>query len=141
MTALLEAIKWALPGVDMTTKPVGELLKDACLKVFEESTGYPGRPYIQILRNGLAEMNKKKAFSVNQPVEIEGPKVVEDSGDMNLRPNEKLVMDRLSEAWNTYLTLPRSSTEEIADFRFSVDRCHDLIARRVARRVDPDVWS
>lgn len=140
MTTILKSIEWALPGVDTKAQPLGDVLRAACLKVFADGVS-PANEHVQALRKGLRDMNQKAAINLGEQFEIKQPKQIEDGDSIGLRPLEKKVLENLSDAWNTYMLLPRPSNEEMADFRSSVDRCHDLIARRVARRVDPDVWS
>lgn len=138
--SIAEAIQWALPGVDMASKPTGELLEDACLKVFAEGIS-PINENVKVLRKGLIEMNQRKAINPKEQIEIKKPDQIEDGNSIGLRPLERKVLENLADAWNTYMLLPRPSDDEIHDFGVSIDRCNDLIARRVAKRVDPDIWA
>jgi hypothetical protein len=55
-----------------------------------------------------------------------------------LTPREKLVLNKLAEAWNAFLLLDDRSLMD--DFLRSIHTSQPLIALRVARRVDPNVW-
>lgn len=66
--------------------------------------------------------------------------------DMNpsLTPEEKAVLASLTLAWNSFLNLPRSPSDTLddaSDFRQAIHRAEDLIAVRVARRLEPDIWK
>lgn len=53
---------------------------------------------------------------------------------------ERDVLDRLASAWNAFVELERRAESDSAEFAAAIHRAQNLIALRVARRVDPDVW-
>lgn len=63
---------------------------------------------------------------------------------VRLQPDEKAVLDHLTALWNAYLALsPKldlSHPDPHAIVRDAVHAIQGVIAMRVARRVDPDVW-
>ena len=54
--------------------------------------------------------------------------------------NELQVLRALSVAWDAFLTLPVQHPDDRDDFRRSIHASQDLIAIRLARRVDPVTW-
>lgn len=59
---------------------------------------------------------------------------------MSLTDHEKGSLDRLVQAWNAWCDLPdRPQADDLA-FMDAIHRAQALIALRVARRADPDVW-
>lgn len=59
----------------------------------------------------------------------------------NLTPGERAVLGALVDAWNRWTRLGGKHPDDDDDFRSSLHRLQDLVAVRVARRADPDVWS
>jgi hypothetical protein len=53
---------------------------------------------------------------------------------------ERIVVRLLAEAWNAFLALDRDHPDELIEMRSAIHRGQDLIAFRVARRADPDLW-
>mgnify|MGYP003386792226 CR=1 len=58
----------------------------------------------------------------------------------NLTDAEKAVINHLAGAWNTWMLLDNNHPDDNFDFRQAIHRLQDLVASRVARRVDPDFW-
>jgi len=116
------------------------LLKEACLKVFECGIS-PENENVKLLRTALIGLNNKQVINMSENVETKEPEAIQDDGEIGIRPGEKEAQDGLVAAWNAYVRLPLLSKEEIGDFRQAIDQCHGLIARRVARRVNPGVWN
>ncbi len=58
----------------------------------------------------------------------------------NLNPAERRVLSLLAEAWNMFLMMPTIHPDEQLEFKLAIHNAQLLIARRVARRVDPDRW-
>lgn len=54
---------------------------------------------------------------------------------------ERQVLDMLAAATNVYFKLPEEHPVERDEWILAVHRLQDLIAVRVARRVDPDIWT
>lgn len=63
------------------------------------------------------------------------------SSEQGITPNERATVLALGEAWNLYLRLDGRDYEMDRDFRQAIHRAQDIIAYRVASRIDPDVWK
>lgn len=53
---------------------------------------------------------------------------------------EQQVMDSLVNAWDNFLTLPRSA-DDTEDFRRGIHSLQRILAMRVIRREHPEGWS
>ena len=60
--------------------------------------------------------------------------------DMRLSETEKEVLRLLAEAWNKYLEL-NSNERDNDSFSAAIHDAQYIIALRVARRVNPEVWQ
>lgn len=58
-----------------------------------------------------------------------------------LTPTETEVLDHLVAAWNKFLTIPGMPTEEVADFRRSINYCQQALGFQVAKRAQPEIWN
>jgi hypothetical protein len=58
----------------------------------------------------------------------------------NLTADEKAVLTYLVSAWEAFKRLPDPHPSDELEFRTSLHSLQQLIACRVARRVDPDCW-
>ena len=58
-----------------------------------------------------------------------------------LNGSEKAVLEHLAKAYNTFCTLDLVHPDEGNEFRAAIHQAQYLIARRVARRVDPEIWA
>lgn len=58
-----------------------------------------------------------------------------------ITPSERSTVEALADAWNLFMRLDGTCYEDQTNFRQSINRAQDLIALRVARRVDPDLWA
>lgn len=54
---------------------------------------------------------------------------------------EKLVLQRLAEAWNCFLALEPYHPDENDEFRRAIHAAQSVIAVRIASRIDKDIWS
>jgi hypothetical protein len=54
---------------------------------------------------------------------------------------EKEVLESLSEAFNRFVQLPDKRGNDDANFASKIDDLNALVAIRVARRIDKDVWT
>lgn len=54
---------------------------------------------------------------------------------------EKEVLSHISSAFNAFVELDSKGIHDDEDFKNAANTMHRLIALRVARRIDPDVWS
>ena len=62
--------------------------------------------------------------------------------DINgLTTEEKRALGYLAQAWNIFVKLDAKSDYDNQEFRDSIHRCQEMIALRVARRVDRDIWT
>src|SRR5688572_16026682 len=59
---------------------------------------------------------------------------------LGLSIEEQAVLASLVGAWNSYLALGGYTEDDLKEFRDSIHRCQQLVALRVARRADPDIW-
>lgn len=57
-----------------------------------------------------------------------------------LTDDEKAVLGNLLNSWDSFISLGKSTEDDIQEFRDAIHRCQQLIALRVARRVNPEVW-
>lgn len=65
----------------------------------------------------------------------------EKSADLGLTPQEKHIIYKIADIWNTFLNLKKDyGTNDLVDLRFHLDCIHRLIAARVAYRTDPSMW-
>lgn len=60
---------------------------------------------------------------------------------VKLTPEERELLQRLGEVYNLYTALDKRSEADNKEFVDALHRLQQLVALRVARRVDPDVWS
>jgi hypothetical protein len=54
---------------------------------------------------------------------------------------ERRLLDLSADLWNTYTQLEGRAETDDADFQAHVNALQRIIALRVARRVDPDLWT
>lgn len=57
-----------------------------------------------------------------------------------LSADERAALDSLAAAWNQWLQIKRRAPQDDLEFQGAIHRAQGLIALRVARRSDPDVW-
>lgn len=62
------------------------------------------------------------------------------SAQVELTELEKDVLINLTSAWNKYHELEQQHPSDPHEFAESINRCQQLIALRVARRVNPGAW-
>lgn len=60
--------------------------------------------------------------------------------DVKLRRAESEILDRLADAWNAWCGLGSRSPDDDREFQDAIHRAQTLVALRVARRADPQVW-
>lgn len=58
-----------------------------------------------------------------------------------LTSEELDVLTKLKDSWNAFILLDKRSEPDYKEFQDAIHRCQQLIALRVARRVNPDVWA
>lgn len=61
----------------------------------------------------------------------------------NLTEEELDVLRLLSSSWTEFTLLPQITfnQDQMNDFRQAIHTCQRIIATRVAKRLEPDVWS
>lgn len=59
----------------------------------------------------------------------------------NLTQEETRVLHLLASAWNEFERLDKKHPDDNDDFRRAIHQAQQLIALRVARRVDPLIWK
>ena len=60
---------------------------------------------------------------------------------MGLTEAERAILDSLADAWNGFVRLGNDHPDDLTEFRQAIHSAQNLIAFRVARRVDPEVWA
>jgi hypothetical protein len=58
-----------------------------------------------------------------------------------ITPEERSVIVALAAAWNRFIALPVLHTDDNREFRSAIHAAQNIVAYRVARRVNPDVWK
>jgi hypothetical protein len=67
--------------------------------------------------------------------------MADDSSQIGLTDKEKIVLDHLADAWNVFATLGNKHPDDDTEFCAAIHSAQKLLAIRVARRVDKDVWK
>jgi hypothetical protein len=73
------------------------------------------------------------------PTYAEMQKISEGPISDGLTSEEKEVLKNLAFAWDAYVKIEKKDSS-IKEFNDAIHRCQQLIALRVARRVNPEVW-
>lgn len=58
-----------------------------------------------------------------------------------LTTEEKDILKDLSSAWNKFVALDNKSQDDIIEFKDSIHNAQKLIALRIARRNNPEIWN
>jgi len=61
--------------------------------------------------------------------------------EISVDKDEHEVLMHLADAWNKFLSLTGNRTDDVEEFRHAIHEAQSKIALRVARRVNPEVWS
>lgn len=61
-------------------------------------------------------------------------------GKYELTQQESLVLTHLSDAWNCFAALSEGHPSDQEEFAKAIHAAESIIACRVAKRVDPDMW-
>lgn len=69
------------------------------------------------------------------------PSVINLLDGVKLTSEEKNVLQKLVEVFNLYMALDKRSEADNKEFTDAIHRLQQLVALRVARRVDPEVWA
>lgn len=59
---------------------------------------------------------------------------------MKLTDKEREVLGHLASAWNAWCDLTGKAQGDNSEFQTAIHDAQKLVALRVARRTDPDVW-
>ena len=59
----------------------------------------------------------------------------------NLTDEEKKVLFHLCQAWNVFKRLEMAHPDDHREFSFGIHNLQNILAFRVARRVDPEFWA
>ena len=62
------------------------------------------------------------------------------ASDVGLTNGERSVLDATAKAWNAWCDLLGREMHDDDEFMRAIHAAQQMIALRVARRVDPDVW-
>lgn len=76
-------------------------------------------------------------FFINTPTPIVFP----DLPSNPLTESERDLLRRLGECYNLFTSLEKRSEADNSEFVDAIHRCQQIVALRVARRVDPEVWA
>lgn len=63
------------------------------------------------------------------------------NASVKLTKEESQLLQKLGECWNLFCSLDKRSEADNKEFVDSIHRAQQIIALRVARRVDPEVWA
>lgn len=117
-----------------------EMLADAvkrekiAAKLDEQSKDLVGAKRHRLTAEWLQELlESRKEFEKVHELAI-------DKAADNCSSTERLVLDRLGEAWSEFLKLERQHPDELGEFRHGIHRLQGLVAMRVARRYEPESW-
>jgi hypothetical protein len=65
----------------------------------------------------------------------------EKENTLGLTDQEKSILDHFVEVWNELCDLPKRSEADAIEMQEIIHRGQQLIALRVARRIDVDYWN
>lgn len=82
------------------------------------------------------EFKLRKTEPKPEPDELPPPQTV----GPGLTPMEHATLKHLSDAWNLFLPMNGDDDDSRDEFRRAINRAQDIIALRVARRVNPECW-
>lgn len=68
-------------------------------------------------------------------------KIVPPLPSVELTYEEKEVLSHLKEAWDKFLALGKHLPHDLTEFNTAIHQAQQKLALRVARRVNPEVWS
>lgn len=54
---------------------------------------------------------------------------------------EDLVLNSLASAWNEFIVLTQTHSDDVEEFRHALHCMQHIIATRRMRRIEPDVWA
>lgn len=61
--------------------------------------------------------------------------------NVGLTPQEKMCLEHLAQAWNIFESLEEKHPSDNAEFCTAIHDAQKMLALRVARRVDTNVWT
>lgn len=117
-------------------------------KIKEEDMVLPSKEAEQLrsksgsFKDSIDAINKERKAQAIQESKREGKLgYIQAKDDRALTDQEKEVLSHISSAFNVFVELDSKGIHDDEDFKNAANTMHRLIALRVARRVDPDVWS
>ena len=69
------------------------------------------------------------------------PAFIDNLANVKLTPEETDLLKKLGECYNLYCSLDKRSESDNKEFVDAIHRLQQIIALRVARRVNPEVWA
>jgi len=69
------------------------------------------------------------------------PTFIDNLALAKLTPEEEELLKKLGEAFSLYCSLDKRSEADNKEFTDAIHRAQQLVALRVARRVNPEVWA
>jgi len=84
--------------------------------------------------------HRRRNFGLGAPVApwVNGPPPVR--GAPALTEEERAILDHLADAWNLYCALRTRAASDDEEMQRAIHAAQALIALRVARRANPEVW-
>jgi len=76
-----------------------------------------------------------------QPQTFFTPTFIDNLALAKLTPQEEELLKKLGEAFSLYSSLDKRSDSDNKEFTDAIHRAQQLVALRVARRVNPEVWA
>jgi hypothetical protein len=64
-----------------------------------------------------------------------------DPNPASMTAPERRALELLATAWDAFVSLPDPHPCDASEFSAAIHQCQNLIAFRVARRVDPEIWN
>lgn len=93
------------------------------------------RGYASAVERGSTSCDSDFAFQLKRAADI-----IETANSVGLTQDEERCLILLADAWNVFIKLPDIKEESLIDFRRIIDAAHAVIACRVAKRANPEVW-
>ena len=77
---------------------------------------------------------------IPQPIAPNWSNPIETALTQGLTEEEKAILQKLSLAWQEYVSI-ETKDSNLREFNDAIHRCQQLVALRVARRVNPEIWA
>jgi hypothetical protein len=76
-----------------------------------------------------------------KPQTFTSPVFLDNLAGVKLTPEEEELLKKLGEAYTLYIALEKRSEADNKEFVDAIHRAQQLVALRVARRANPEVWA